>query len=99
MANQQIRLMTFLQRVPAQILIPPEVTLTGGRLTTSHYYSWRDIAGIYPWYQFNLPTIIGRYYQILHDATIQRDEMPTTPAEAVNSEDMVRDHATIYFKD
>lgn len=96
MANQ-ITLMQYLQRGPPAI--PTNPPSSPGPNTTNHAYGWEDISSVNHWNTFNLQTVVQRYGQLLTTTAIQNEPMPTSPPQAVNSENLIRYRVSTYLKD
>ncbi|KKK19015.1 hypothetical protein P175DRAFT_0503250 [Aspergillus ochraceoroseus IBT 24754] len=91
MANQ-VSLLTYLQvALPAIPANPPQPS---GPNTTNDSYSFQDIHNLTIWEEFNLANILQTYQTVLTTSSLAADPFPTSPPNAINSENPLRHRIT-----
>lgn len=93
MANQ-VSLLTYLQHaLPAIPVNPPP---NPGRNTTNTAYEASDIHNIGVWHGFNLNALLQSYQNLLVQARLPPDPMPTSPPRAITAENALRSKISEY---
>ncbi|OJD10486.1 hypothetical protein AJ78_08524 [Emergomyces pasteurianus Ep9510] len=93
MANQ-VSLLTYLQNaLPAIPVNPPP---NPGRNTTNTAYEASDIHNIGVWHGFNLNALLQSYQNLLVQARLPPDPMPTSPPRAITAENALRSKISEY---